>query len=163
MSQNSLLVLKDSANDANDTLTWQWMKGEATTKTDFGDPLTTTDYTLCLYDETGGVPSLLLSATAPAGGTCAGKPCWKETKKGFKYQDKERTLDGLAAIVLKEGNDGKARVTARGKGANLVMPALPLDTKVTVQLVNTAGVCWDAEYSTPAIKNQNTRFRDKAD
>src|SRR5262249_21975724 len=36
----------------------------------FGSPLTTTDYSLCAYDISTPATTLLLRATAPAGGTC---------------------------------------------------------------------------------------------
>ena len=37
----------------------------------------------------------VIEVTNPAGGTCAGKPCWKATGvKGYKYSDKALTPDG---------------------------------------------------------------------
>jgi hypothetical protein len=45
------------------------------------------------------------------------------------------------------------------------MPLLPLvqDPTVTVQLKNDAGICWDADYSPPALRNVQSEFRDKSD
>jgi hypothetical protein len=40
-----------------------------------GDPLGTDAYALCVYDAS---ENLLLQMTAPAGGTCGTKPCWKQ-------------------------------------------------------------------------------------
>jgi hypothetical protein len=48
-------------------------------RAEFGDPLTTDAYTLCLYDGTG----LLAGLTADAGGSCTGKPCWRSRTNGF--------------------------------------------------------------------------------
>jgi len=125
----------------------------------------TTSYGLCVYDETAGVPTLKLAADIPAGGTCAGKPCWKETGHGFKYADKDATPDGVVSLLLKEGLEGFAQIQLKAMGVNLAMPTLPLDqdTTVTVQLKNDQGVCWEADYSAPAITNSQVEFRDKSD
>lgn len=160
-----MVVLKDRLPDTRDLVTWKWTKGEATLKADFGDPLATTTYALCVYDETAGTPTLKLAADIPAGGTCAGKPCWTATAHGFKYADKDAIPDGVVSLVLKEGLEGFAKITLKGQGANLQMPILPLDQDpaVIVQLVNDQGVCWDANYTAPAIANEQVQFRDKSD
>jgi hypothetical protein len=44
------LVIKDNALDSKDLLKWKWAKGSATDVTDFGDPVTTDAYFLCVYD-----------------------------------------------------------------------------------------------------------------
>ena len=95
---------------------------------------------------------------------CAGRPCWRETGSGFRYDDPELTPDGLRQVVLREGlAAGKAKIFVKGKGANLPMPSLPLAQPVLVQLHNSDGLCWEATYSAPALKNQTDQFRDKAD
>jgi hypothetical protein len=73
-------------------------------------------------------------------------------------------------IRLKSGSaPGKAKVSVLAKGANLGFagsaPLLPLDQdpKVTVQLTNSDGRCWTADYSAPAIVNQSSEFSDKGD
>ncbi len=146
-SQKSALQLKNNATDSKDSLSWTWPNGEATTTTDFGDPLNTTGYSFCVYDESAGAPSLVLNASAPAAASCRGKLCWKATgTTGFKYTDARLTNGGLQTIILKAGAAGEARITVKGKGASLGMPALPLaqDTTVTAQLVNSGGACWEA-------------------
>ena len=58
-----------------------------------------------------------------AGGQCAGKACWKASRnKAFKYKDKELTPDGPDTILLKSGDEGKAKIIVNGKGANLDLP-----------------------------------------
>jgi hypothetical protein len=133
-----------------------------TEKTDFGDPVMTDDYALCIYDATG----LLASMTAPAGGTCARTDCWTDKPTGFLYKDKDLTPDGLSQILLKQGEDGKAKIIVKGKGLDLPMPDLSqLHSPVTVQLRRAnGGECWGAVYSfPPATKNDATTFKDKAD
>ena len=70
------LRIKDRSPDAGDQLLWRWAKGEETLVEAFGDPLLTTDYAFCLYDRSASSEPRLEAAIA-AGGTCAGRPCWK--------------------------------------------------------------------------------------
>jgi hypothetical protein len=159
-----VLDLRRGTTDAKNRLTWKWNKGAVTPRADFGDPTATTGYRLCIYDESAATPRLAFSAGAPAGGTCGNAPCWRSTGKGFTYKDKERSPDGLQQIVLKEGLvPGKAKIIVRGKGANLRLPALPLDQDpaVTVQLRSSDGTCWETRHGTPARQNDATRFRDR--
>ena len=132
-------------------LSWKWNKGQATSlMSDLGNPVTTTSYRLCVY---GGTGTLIMNLAVPAGGMCSGKPCWKATHTGFKYKDKLGTSNGVTALNLQSGVDGKAKIGAKGKGMNLLVPPLPLNqtTAVHVQLINsTTATCWDAHYSAPA-------------
>jgi hypothetical protein len=155
------VAVKDKSPDKKDQLNWKYVKGAATTLAEFGDPLTATDYTFCLYDSSAA-PQPLILAHAPAGGTCGTKPCWKAIKGGFKYQDKLFTPDGLQQVLLKSGVATKTKILVKGKGDDLPMPTLPLTAPVRVQLKSESGVCWEATYSTP-IKNLAEQFRAKAD
>jgi hypothetical protein len=160
VSQKASVVLKNRTPDKKDALSSKWAKGEATTNLDFGDPVNgSTGYVLCIYDETAN-PQPRLFATAPAGGTCGSKPCWKLTKTGFKYNDRGLDPDGISKIVLRAGAASKAKALVRGKGANLGMFSLPTTPTVTVQLMRSdnLGICWDAEFSTP-IKNFSDQFK----
>ena len=167
MQFKSPLLLKDRDADKSDLMNWKWAKGAATLKEDFGAPLTSTNYVLCVYDRSGGTPTLKLAAEIPAGGTCdSGRPCWKETARGFKYTNKAATPDGIVSLTLKEGFEGSAQITLKSKGVNVPMPTLPLaqDLAVTVQLKKDGGlgfICWDADYAAPALRNEEGEFRDK--
>jgi cysteine-rich repeat protein len=164
----ALVLLKDKGGVAKDKLIWKWIKGEHTGFLDFGDPVTTDGYRLCIYEGPGA--SLLVSADAPPGGNCAGKACWKALgknpagSKGYKYKDKEQTPNGLDLIVLKPGGSGKAKVIVEGKGGNLGLPT-PLDVEVpvTVQLQAGNGGCWEAQYFSVGVKkNEPDLFKAKA-
>ena len=162
--------LGNNAFDATkDKLSWKWVQGAATTAAEFGDPVNGgTAYNICVYDEAANVPRLVLSATAPAGDTCAnGKPCWKRTGRatptGFAYSDALLTPNGLRTITLRAGDAGKAKIVVTGKGANLRVPTLPLQqqTRVIVQLVKSdGGACWESVYPAPASKNTTDQFKD---
>ena len=164
------LQVKNNVLDSKDALTWNWTEGEATTLADFGDPVNgSTSYRLCVYDESAGVPSAVMTLTAPPGGTCAGKPCWAAKKTGFLYKDKGLANDGLMQLQLTSGAAGKAKIVLKAKGERLPIPIpdaarlFAQDTAVIVQLVNSSGRCWEADFSEPAKKNDATQFNDKSD
>jgi cysteine-rich repeat protein len=160
VSARSQLVLKDKTPDKGDQVVWKWTKGAVTTFGDFGAPDARDDYELCVYDATSFV---LFSGRFPAGGTCAGVPCWKTIPlKGYSYKDKDHTPNGMEKLQLKAGIAGAAKIAAKGKGAALVMPPLgSVPLPITAQLRG-AGECWEATYST-AITNTSAQFKAKSD
>jgi len=127
---------------------------------DFGSPPTTTNYLLCLYDNSGEK----LSAQAPADRMCGTTPCWKALGTvGFKYGDTAGMPDGLTKALLKAGGASKGKISVTGGGANLHLPTLPLTTPVRVQLrQSSSSVCWEATYST-ATTNSAGEFKAKSD
>jgi hypothetical protein len=157
------LVLKDKAPDDRDRLVWKWPRGEATDRADFGDPLTTTDYALCVYDGAAD-PQPRLESRAPAGGDCPGRPCWVElTPERLEYKDRDVDPDGMQLIRLRTGIEGKTLLLAKGEGGNLEMPTLPLTAPVRAQLQAANGECWEAVYSQFITKNEPDIFKAKAD
>ena len=158
------LLLIDKSPDKKDRLAWKWRNGAATAFTDFGDPRTSGDYALCVYDASSGPASLLMRATAPAGGRCGTKPCWKARRgKSFVYADPGRTPDGLFGVQLKSGAAGKAAITVGGSGDALPLPTLPLGLPITVQVQAGQGPCWEATYTTAGTKkNTSTTFNGRA-
>jgi hypothetical protein len=126
-------------------LAWKWTRGAATTVADFGNPTTATSYSFCVY----GGSQLLMTATAPAGGTCAGRPCWIARSSGFRYANRLYTPTGLGRLDLRAGVAGQAKITMKGKGPSLAVPTLPIQSlPVTAQLVNGNGTCWASTFST---------------
>ena len=155
------LTLVERTSDEGDLVSWKWAKGPVTPNGEFGDPTTTTAYTLCIYDESSGTPRLALSATAPAGGTCGPKPCWAVTGNGFRYANRAGTPDGLQEIVLKARlADGQASICVKGQGVNL--KPFVKDPSFIAQLKATNGACWEATYSTATV-NGTTMFKAKSD
>ncbi len=152
-----LLAIKDKPGTKTDRVQWSWAKGSATTTSDFGDPLASTGYTLCVYD---GGSNVVHSARAAGGAVCDGKPCWRATARGFKYRKRDAS-GATMQLQLKNGGDGQAKITAAEKGG--AVPALPLAEPARVQLGNDAGTCWEARYSAPAARNDAAQFKDKGD
>jgi hypothetical protein len=159
------LQVKDPGDPLKRLLGWKWISGQATTLADFGDPRTSDDYVLCVYDESGVVPLVAIQAAAPAGGTCGTKPCWTASgTTGFAYKDKAGTPQGVVSVKLKAGLAGKAKVQVKGKGPLLGLPALPLAVPLRVQLQRRGGECWEAVYSSVGlVRSDSTQFKGKAD
>lgn len=157
------ILLQDRTPDDLDQVKWKWSSGQATTFAELGDPLATDDYALCVYDSSS---SLILKMTAPAGGMCGTKPCWKQLgpailPKGYKYKDLDGLPDDLDSMTLKAGLDGKAKVSLKGKGVNVPMPTLgSLSLPLTTQLQSGNGQCYEATTATPSV-NTTTLFKAK--
>jgi len=153
MGRGASLQLEDKRKDARDRLVWMWRNGAAISKADFGNPLTTSSYALCVYETAGdGSPSLVLGAAAPAGGRCGKHACWKASRRGFAYHGSGLSPNGLLSLGLKAGNPGNASIAVTGRGAKIQMPRLPLSTPIIVQLKRGDGDrCWEARYSSAAV------------
>jgi len=157
----TILLVKNGPTPTKDKLVWKFLKGPATTAGDFGSPTTTDDYELCIY----GGGSLLTSATAPAGGTCAGRPCWKDRGvKGYKYVDRDTTPNGIQKLILKSGDILRSKVVVKAKGANLDLPSLPIMAfPLVVQLQGEHGECWDGTFDLGDVRsNDASAFKAKA-
>jgi hypothetical protein len=113
-ANKALLLIKDKGGH-RDKLVWKWTKGDATTSTDFGDPVKGgTEYTLCVYGQVAGTAGLALHARVPAGGTCDGLPCWSSNSRGLTYSDPAAAADGIKRITLKSGAAGRAKIIVKG-------------------------------------------------
>lgn len=130
----------------------------------FGDPTAVVDHQDVVEPAT---PAAGLSQSEiPAGGTCAGKPCWKGLgkplgAKGYKYTSKTLLPSGIASLLLKPGESGKSKIVLTAKGAAIAMPAIPATFPVRVQLIG-AGGCWESAYAAAdASKNLATQLKVK--
>jgi len=149
------LQIKRASRPSSNKVQWKW-KGQASF--DFGNPISTTTYGLCVYDTTAGTPQLVLDHAAAPGAR------WSALSNGFKYSDAQGSSTGLRSIKLRGGADGKASLQVLARGTDIVMPSLPLeqDPKVLVQLVNSDGRCWEA-HATSNTANSTLQFRAKSD
>jgi cysteine-rich repeat protein len=164
-ARKGTLLLRDRSPDQKDQLVWQWKRGNATTFQEFGSD---EDVVLCLYEEGSSVP--ILEATAPffAPG-CPTTGCWQAFDERYReYKNTSLEPDGLRLVRLQTGDEGKARITVRGEGDNLDMPALPLALPVRAQLRcrDPFGQikCWEGRFSQFVLQNQDANlFKAKAD
>jgi hypothetical protein len=158
---SSSLTVKDNGTDTRDKLIWRWRRGTATSFAELGDPLGTTDYTLCLY-RAGGA-ALMGSMVIPAD---AAK--WSALgSTGFRYRDRQGGGAARSVAIL-SGDDGEAKALTIGRGTDLPELALPLaaaDFPVVVQLSNSDNAaCWEGRYADPddVIRNDAGYFKVRA-
>lgn len=165
--RRSALAFAQKASGAA-SLSWDWRRGADTHRVDFGDPLHTTHYALCVYEEIGSASRLVTTMVVGPGETCGNRACWRETALGFLYKDAEELADGVKSIVLHSGTDGKAKILVRAAGPNVPLPSPTTETQfldgnatVVVQLVRSdSDICWEARYAPPAAKNTAAAFKD---
>ena len=148
-------IKRDTSNPAKAKFKWKWAAATPFDVNTLGFPTTIDDVSVCAYDQSG----LVFEATAPAGGSCAGKPCWTLTGVKVGYKDKEATPDGVTKAKAKSGDAGKGKIQVQGKGENLVPPSLPLAPPVQVLLMRGDGpLCWEATYAAPSV-NDPAQFK----
>ena len=160
-ARKGLLRVEDGAADARDSLFLRWTGGEDTRPFEFSDPFTTDGPSVCLW--AGAEESKLekvYEASIPAGGACDGRACWQSIKDGYRFRDRSGSNRGIAEVLLKGGNGGRARLLVQGEGGNLDLPPLPLVPNgglVRAQIRN-QDVCWEANFSTSIAKNDGASF-----
>ena len=156
VSGKATVAIRDLSDPDKDQIQFKWRSGAATTNTEFGDPVTTHDYALCVYFNN----QLFYGADIPFGDE------WSESTKGFKYRDKDLLPDGVKTVVFKQSTTpGKASITLKSKGGQVAPPNLgDVATPVDVQLQRgDGGICFGAVYTEPYDVSDLTQFKDKAD
>ena len=155
-----------------DKLKWRWSKSATKTPItllDVGDPLNTTTYDLCVYDtscpepcpdpELGAIRTLRARVTVPP------SMLWRDlSNKGrFIYRDPPAS-SGVSLVKMKIGTEPGVGVKANR--TNLVLSAVNENQffeqtpNVIVQLVNSAGGCWNSTFTT-SVRNTSRSFRTK--
>ena len=141
----SKLTIKNPGDPTKSKLIWKWSNGPALVAGDFGDPVGSTSYGLCVYAGTTAV-GIELGIASVSG--------WKSTSTGFKFSDPNASGDGVFKALLKAGSAGKSKILVKAKGTNLDLSALPLGVTapLTVQLLrNDDPGCWEAVFPTSAV------------
>lgn len=153
---SSVFFKQQSSADKN-RMRWKWAKG-TTAKPEFGNPLTTDGYTLCIYD------AATLVSTSRVIGSCVKKPCWADKTTGFSFNNRSLQPSGVRSLRLTAGT-GTATERFRGKGASLALPdPASLVGPIDVQLRTSAStLCWGARFSAPFLKDTNGVLKDKSD
>lgn len=134
----------DKPDDEGDRLMWRFTGGEATSASDLGQPQTTTDYAICVYD--GAAPTRIATLLVPAASAT-----WSSTRDGLRYSDTAAVRDGVRAIQIKPRGD-RTRLIARGRGTSLPdIDLSALAAPVLIQLNNDAGACWQSSFTSSEI------------
>jgi hypothetical protein len=154
-AEKSLVLIKDNADDdSRDRLLYKWIKGAELSQMDLADPTSSDGYALCVY--AGTANALIVDAAIPPGAS------WSEIgDKGYKF--KGTSPNGLSLALLKGGDAGKSKALAKGKGATLPDPTLPVAYPVTVQLKKDgAPLCLESTFtSANEKKNEAKQFKAK--
>jgi hypothetical protein len=134
-----------------------YMAGIDSSADDFGDPRESTEYQLCVYgreDDEEAEFGLLMNPRASAG------PAWVAGRDSFLYRMRFGRDDGLNLVALRAVPGGRGSITVIGSGDDLEVPDLPLDEDlgVDVQLHNSDGQCWSAEFP-DALRNSPVLFQ----
>ncbi|HEY2772803.1 MAG TPA: Ig-like domain-containing protein, partial [Candidatus Binatia bacterium] len=157
------LSLADEDDNSQDSLAWKWSAGEQTTIADFGDPANATSYELCVYDSTNTAIAAVVYAPAD---DCGSKSCWRAAKTGYSYNHHVDSSDGTtssARLLLRAGDDGKAKITASATAGLLHIGGLPAKEPLVVQLRASGGNCWQSTFSAPAKASDPHTFEGRAD
>jgi subtilisin family serine protease len=155
----SIYLRKNTANAAKDSFKWYWLHGQQTNPSDFGSPTSNTSFSVCAYDQGGS--RLVMNLFAPAGGTCASKPCWTPYGPGgFRYKDKLMSPSGISYLTVTPGSPGYASVKVKGSGANLRAPVPPLEPPLRMQLISHQNnLCFETTFSTPYSNGGTSTYR----
>jgi len=137
--KSSLWFKQTGKTDPDDVYTWRWRSGSATMLTDFGDPLGTTDYALCFYDQSGRSQPVVADLAPAATG-------WRGLPIGYKRF--YRPTPTLRLLLLHAGPDGKASILAHGD-SDTVAQILPFVAPLVVQLQASTGTCWETTFTSP--------------
>ncbi|HEY0301655.1 MAG TPA: hypothetical protein VGC36_09995, partial [Rhizomicrobium sp.] len=142
----SSATLSSSPVTGADKLSWRWLRGAAVDLVSLGNPTTGTDYDVCVYDESGAAPTLLLHAAAPAG---AG---WRPAGSGFSYRGTT-----VRTLKLNAGAARKSKALLKLKGD---LPAPPFATPLTVQVQGDGAACFATTFeATDVTTNTGARFK----
>ena len=135
----------------------------AVAQSQFGNPVSgSTAYRLCIYDAANQLSGGYV--VVRAGDTCSGDPCWATVSgKGYKYQDKSTTADGIAKINLHGGAAGKGKISFMGSNGAATLPtgvaaALQNQASATVQVVSSDASCFGVTL-TGVKKADGTMFK----
>lgn len=160
--EKARVEIRNSELAPKDRFAWKWAGRASINVLAFGDPVTTNDVVVCLYDASAPGDPLRFELRAPAGSTCGTRPCWKATASGFKYKNPGGAGTGISGIVLKASTIGKAQVTVKAQGVPLSdagLPAPPLATPLMVQLqVLGAGCIRTFHNQNEVVRNQPGLF-----
>ncbi len=168
-----LLMVKEK-KPGKERIIAKFLKGPQLSQTDFGDPVSsTTEYSLCMYDQSGGLVGAL--EVDRAGEPCGSGDCWKSLGKdppdgkGYAYKDGDTNSDGVLVMKLKGGEAGRSKALIKAKNdaddGQVAMPTgiaagLSGGSSATMQLHASDGVCLSLEL-TDVVRDTGDQFKAK--
>jgi len=138
--------VRDVGDAARDRLQWRWASDDAEAAADLAGALDPARVAgagglgLCVYDASG----LRHARAVPFDESCAGATCWRHGRV-TRFRAEPAMAGGLQRMAVRARARGTS-LSARGRGAALVPPPLPLAPPLVVQLVD-GGRCWESLFS----------------
>jgi hypothetical protein len=149
--RSSQLLISRSTD--RDKLRWFWKKGTATAIETFGDPTTTNEMALCIYDADD---ELVYRNDVSPDEACEEPPCWEQTSERLSFKG-----SGLA-LSLRAGTDGRAAISFKSS-EQLPYFEMPLAVPLRVQLQIDNGACFSSYFRQDSVtKNEGWIFKAKA-
>jgi hypothetical protein len=151
----SSLKLRRGDDPSDSSAKWKWGPG-VVAPVDLGDPTlaTGTSYAFCIYDG-GGV--LRMEAQLPTADRCGAAPedCWESRSGRLSYKDRLGLPDGLSDLKIKSSDEGRGKLTLKGRGGNLGVAGLPFNAPVAAMLLNSDGNCWQSVFPEGGIRRND--------
>ena len=122
-SKKGMFQIRKHKNPKRDRMLFRLANVDQTDIAELGDPLSTTTYSICIYDESGDTPGLVAEFVVPPGGVCFnrsgthGRPCWRKDGRKFKYRDPQAANDGMLALYVKAREAGRVQGRRRRRAA----------------------------------------------
>lgn len=154
-ARSTLRMRDDEFIDYKDFFRWKWRKGPAVSLAELGDPLTTTTYSLCVYDYIASVPTYVLGMGVPPD-----SEQWVIRHARAKYYEDTGFYDGTNKVEARSEVAGKTTAQWKASGFDLDFP-LPFDglsqfdasPHVLVQMLTSdGGVCWESTFAAADAK-----------
>ncbi|HYC54683.1 MAG TPA: sialidase family protein [Candidatus Binatia bacterium] len=155
-SGNATLEVRNSPG-ADDSLQWAWIGSDAAGSAGFGDPLASTSYLFCVYEETTSGPQLIVEREIEAGGSCGSKPCWKKTRGGYRYADSRKAVSPVKSLSMSSSSHGVSRFQLALAGPALSPPTLPISADALTVQLNRIGTddCWTSLHTRLSVNTTN--------
>jgi cysteine-rich repeat protein len=144
-SRGSAVKLRASAPGRLPSLRWNLATRDPVAGDALGDPRIHTSYSLCVFDESGGTPRLLMASAFVFG------PFWASSKNGFTFR--AGFGDERSKIQVRGGNPGK--VAARLETPTLLSLSLPVPVPLAIQLQASDAGCFDARFPAAGVRRND--------
>jgi hypothetical protein len=145
------LQVRNSSDPNEVFLKWSWKQGASFAQTLLGAPTATTEYALCIYDQTAGEAETVGSFRIPPDALL-----WKLKSGRATYLNKNGFPPGGLYQMRVKASDtaGKSGSSVKGAGSTLNLPDMAAgnfyfhhEPSLVVQLRNDAGLCLSTEFA----------------
>lgn len=160
----SSFQLKLGTTSQKNQMKWKWNSGPLVAFGDIGYPNSTSAHSICVFDTTGGTPSLEMSMLVPP------SPLWESRfPTRWSYKDRDATADGVTGMKIQAAAAGRAKMGMKAAGVALPM-ATPASASVffdqqpnvIVQMRNEETLaCWQSAFAS-FTTNDGVRYKAKA-